>query len=73
MKLLFEKSTKGHHCTLLPELDVPACEPAKADRREAELSLPEPEGGSGPSVLVLTLVDIFANECRCLLPVPQRP
>ena len=41
MKLLFEKSTKGHHCTLLPELDVPACEPAKADRREAELSLPE--------------------------------
>lgn len=38
-----------------------------------ELSLPEPEGGSGPSVLVLTLVDIFANECRCLLPVPQRP
>ena len=39
MKLLFEESTKGHRCTILPACDVPAYE--LAERRQAPLALPE--------------------------------
>lgn len=39
MKLLFERSVPGRHCSLLPACDVPEVLPA--DRREKPLHLPE--------------------------------
>ena len=39
MKTLFERSVKGRSCAILPELDVPACLPART--RKQALRLPE--------------------------------
>ncbi len=39
MKLLFEKSVEGRGCSILPPLDVPACEPK--EKRQAPLRLPQ--------------------------------
>ena len=41
MDLLFEKSRKGRCLSLLPECDVPLCQPAENLRRKAPLRLPE--------------------------------
>ncbi len=39
MKLIFERSTKGHHCTVLPACDVPKVK--LSSRRQSSLHLPE--------------------------------
>lgn len=40
MKLIFEKSRKGHGCSILPACDVPTAELPENCRRKAELRLP---------------------------------
>lgn len=41
MKLIFEKSTMGRSCELLPECDVPVIPVSESFRRKKELQLPE--------------------------------
>ena len=41
MELIFEKSVRGHRCTLLPELDVPLYEMDESVVRDDEIDLPE--------------------------------
>ena len=41
MKLIFEKSKKGHSVSVLPPLDVPAVQLSASQKRESVLRLPE--------------------------------
>ena len=41
MKLIFEKSRKGHSVSVLPPLDVPAVQLSASQKRESALRLPE--------------------------------
>ena len=41
MKLIFEKSVPGRHCSLLPACDVPEVKLPASLRREAKPALPE--------------------------------
>ena len=41
MELIFEKSVKGRHCTVLPDCDVPEVSLSSKHQRQRELKLPE--------------------------------